>query len=235
MTARRQAIVVSFSGIDGAGKSTQIEMLRTSITEAGLGSSLLTFWDDVAMFSSLREMCGHLVFRGDKGVGSPEKPIERRDKNVSSRPATVMRLFFYLFDALSLTLKYAKAKRSTADVVIFDRYIYDEFANLPLHQWLARLYVRTMMNLLPKPDVAYLIDADPVQARLRKPEYPYEFLQRNRAAYLELNKINEAMTVIEPAPIMEAHRNVVAAFVDKLPDRQHKFFSNMKAFIQPIN
>ena len=43
MTARRQAVVVSFSGIDGAGKSTQIEMLRTSLAEAGLTSSLLTF------------------------------------------------------------------------------------------------------------------------------------------------------------------------------------------------
>ena len=73
MTARRQAIVVSFSGIDGAGKSTQIEMLRTSITEAGFGSFVLTFWDDVAMFSGFRELCSHLVFAGDKG-GFSRKP-----------------------------------------------------------------------------------------------------------------------------------------------------------------
>jgi len=232
MSARRQAIVVSFSGIDGAGKSTQIEMLRTSITQAGLGSSLLTFWDDVAMFSGFREMCSHLVFRGDKGVGSPDKPIERRDKNVSSWPAMAMRLFFYLFDALSLTFKYAKAKRSTADVVIFDRYIYDEFANLPLQKRFVRLYVRVMMKLVPKPDVAYIIDADPVQARIRKPEYPYEFLQRNRASYLELNKIDAVMTIITPSSIVEAHSKVVAALLNKLPDQQHKFFSNIKAFIE---
>src|ERR1043166_3765738 len=230
MSARRQAIVVSFSGIDGAGKSTQIEMLRTSITQAGLGSSLLTFWDDVAMFSGFREMCSHLVFRGDKGVGSPDKPIERRDKNISSWPAMAMRLFFYLFDALSLIFKYAKAKRSTADVVIFDRYIYDEFANLPLQKRFVRLYVRVMMKLVPKPDVAYIIDADPVQARIRKPEYPYEFLQRNRASYLELNKIDAVMTIITPSSIVEAHSKVVAALLNKLPDQQHKFFSNIKAF-----
>jgi len=232
MSARRQAIVVSFSGIDGAGKSTQIEMLRTSITQAGLGSSLLTFWDDVAMFSGFREMCSHLVFRGDKGVGSPDKPIERRDKNVSSWPAMAMRLFFYLFDALSLTFKHAKAKGSTADVVIFDRYIYDEFANLPLQKRFVRLYVRMMMKLVPKPDVAYIIDADPVQARIRKPEYPYEFLQRNRASYLELNKIDAVMTIITPSSIVEAHSKVVAALLNKLPDQQHKFFSNIKAFIE---
>jgi thymidylate kinase len=232
MKAHRKTIVVSFSGIDGAGKSTQIEMLRTSITQAGLGSSLLTFWDDVAMFSGFREMCSHLVFGGDKGVGSPEKPIERRDKNVSSWPAMLMRLFFYVFDSLSLSYRFAKAKRSSADVVIFDRYIYDEFANLPLQQWFVRSYVRLMMKLVPKPDVAYMIDADPAQARLRKPEYPYEFLQRNRASYLELNKIDEIMTIIPPSSMVEAHSNVVAALVNKLPDQQHKFFSNIKAFIE---
>jgi thymidylate kinase len=232
MAARRQVIVVSFSGIDGAGKSTQIEMLRTSITQAGLGSNLLTFWDDVAMFSGFREMCSHLVFGGDKGVGSPEKPIERRDKNVSSWPAMLMRLFFYLFDGLNLSFKYAKAKRGTADVVIFDRYIYDELANLPLQQRLVRSYVRVMMKLIPKPDVAYIIDADPAQARLRKPEYPYEFLQRNRASYLELNRIDKVMTIIAPSSIVEAHSNVVAALSSKLPDQQDKFFSNIKAFIE---
>jgi thymidylate kinase len=232
MNARRQVIVVSFSGIDGAGKSTQIEMLRTSITQAGLGSSLLTFWDDVAMFSGFREMCSHVVFRGDKGVGSPDKPIERRDKNVSSWPAMVMRLFFYMFDALHLTFKYTKAKRGTADVVIFDRYIYDEFANLPLQHWLVRFYVRMMMKLVPRPDIAYIIDADPAQARLRKPEYPYEFLQRNRASYLELNKIEEVMTIIAPASIVEAHSNVVAALAKKMPEQERNFFSNIKAFIE---
>jgi len=232
MTARRQPIVVSFSGIDGAGKSTQIEMLRTSITQAGLGSSLLTFWDDVAMFSGFREMCSHLIFRGEKGIGSPEKPIERKDKNVSSWPAMVMRLFFYVFDAINLTFKFAKAKRGPADVAIFDRYIYDEFANLPLQQWFVRTYVRLMMKLVPQPDVAYIIDAEPAQARLRKPEYPYEFLLRNRASYLELNRIDQVMTIIAPSSIAGAHSDVVAALLEKLPEQRHRFLPHIKAFTE---
>jgi thymidylate kinase len=231
MTARRHAIVVSFSGIDGAGKSTQIEMLRSSITEAGFGSFVITFWDDVAMLSGFRELCSHLVFAGDKGVGSPEHPIQRRDKNVSSWPTMVMRLLFYLFDAANLTYQFAKAKRSNADVVIFDRYIYDEFANLPLHQWFVRFYIRMMMKLVPKPDVAYIIDADPAQARLRKPEYPYEFLQRNRASYLELNGIDAAITIIAPSSIKEAHCQVIATLADKLP-KQCNLFSSTKALIE---
>ncbi len=231
MSERKKAVIVSFSGIDGAGKSTQIEMLRTSITEAGLGSSLLTFWDDVAMFSGFREFCSHLVFRGDKGVGSPDKPINRKDKNVTSWPAMLMRLYFYLFDAAHLSYVAAKARRSHTDVVIFDRYIYDEFANLPLQKSWVRFYVRVMMKLIPQPDVAYIIDADPAKARLRKPEYPYEFLQRNRASYLELNKIDHILTIISPSTIADAHRQVVEALAGKLP-QQPELVSSIKVFIQ---
>lgn len=231
MTARRQAVVVSFSGIDGAGKSTQIEMLRTSLAEAGLTSSLLTFWDDVVMLSGFREFCSHVAFRGDKGVGSPNNPIHRRDKNVSSWPVMLMRLIFYVFDAAHLGFMVAKAKRSNMDVMIFDRYIYDELANLPLQRWFVRAYVRLMLKITPHPDVAYIIDADPAEAIKRKPEYPYDFLERNRTSYLELNEIYEVMTIVVPGSVIEAHNQVVKALADKLPNHQRQSFTSAKALI----
>ena len=58
--------MVSFSGIDGAGKSTQIETLRSRVQEAGLRVMLITFWDDVARLTRLREVTGHTLFRGTK-------------------------------------------------------------------------------------------------------------------------------------------------------------------------
>ena len=88
------------------------------------------------------------------------------------------------------------------------------------------------MKLVPRPAVAYIIDADPAQARLRKPEYPYDFLQRNRASYLELNKIDKVMTIIAPSSVVEAHNEVVAALTDKLPSQQREFFSSIKVFMQ---
>jgi len=73
-----------------------------------------------------------------------------------------MRFFFYFADALNLRRTVHRLERSDADVVIFDRYIYDELANLPLNSWLARFFIRIVLRLAPKPDVAYVIDADPV-------------------------------------------------------------------------
>lgn len=232
MTEPGQAVLVSFSGIDGAGKSTQIDKLRCALDEARLRSSLFTFWDDVATFAGFREFCSHVAFRGDKGVGSPEKPINRRDKNVASWPVMLMRFFFYLFDAAHLNFVVAKAKAGKMDVVIFDRYIYDEFANLPLQQWFVRAYVRVILKLVPKPNIAYMLDTDPAAARNRKPEYPLAFLQRNRASYLELNKIDKVLTIVASASIIEAHDTVLEALINELPDYQRASFSTANPLIE---
>jgi thymidylate kinase len=200
---------VSFSGMDGAGKSTQIHNLMTRLSEAGLHVSLVTFWDDVARLTHLREVSGHTLFKGDKGVGSPTKPINRRDKNVRSWQMTLVRYFLYLVDAISLRMVVKKALRSEADFIIFDRYAYDELANLTLSNPLARTYVRLIMKIVPRPHVSYLLDADPLEARARKPEYPLEFLHLSRASYSTLSSIVGGMTIIPPMPVQDVAREVV--------------------------
>jgi thymidylate kinase len=205
----RQTILVSFSGIDGAGKSTQIATLCSQLNDDGLRVSLIRFWDDIATLTSLRETTGHTVFKGDKGVGTPSAPIIRRDKNVRSWFMTWVRLCIYFLDAISVRLAVGKALRSEVDLVIFDRYIYDELANLTLSNPAIRVYVRLIMNIVPKPDISYLLDADPAKAWARKPEYPLEFLHSNRQSYLDLSNLIGGMTVILPKPIKEVRREVL--------------------------
>ncbi len=124
--------VVSFSGVDGAGKTTQIERLREYLNDRGLRVRILRFWDDVARLKGLREGAGHKLFKGDKGIGSPEAPINRQDKNVGGWPMTFLRYILYLLDAVSIRLAFKRAVLSEADLIIFDRYTYDELANLDL-------------------------------------------------------------------------------------------------------
>lgn len=201
--------VISFSGIDGAGKSTQIDALQDRLRELGLRSMVYTFWDDVVALPRLREFLSIRAFKGDRGVGSPDRPITRRDKNVQSWYATAVRLALYSLDALSLRLMLARASRRPVDFIIFDRYIYDELANLPLESPAMRWYVEGLLSLSPEPEVAYLVDADPEAARARKPEYPLEFLRRNREAYLTLSRRIAAMFVIEPGDVHEMNQRMV--------------------------
>ena len=193
----RRQIIVSFSGIDGAGKSTQIENLSRRLSNAGLRVKVLAFWDDVAVWGHARGLFSHAIFKSEKGVGSPQAPVRRRDKNVRAWYMTPVRFFVYVLDALSLYFATRRIRNLPADVVIFDRYLYDELANLRLEHYSAKVYARWLMKLAPRPNIPYLLDADPTQARKRKPEYPIEFLFTNRRAYLALSAA-AGMTVIAP-------------------------------------
>ncbi len=213
----RRCKVVSFSGMDGAGKSTQIKSLRVYMEEAGFRVRLITFWDDIARFTRIREVAGHKLFNGDKGVGTPAAPINRRDKNVRSRLMSLIRLGMYFVDAVSLRIVLKKALHSNADFVICDRYIYDELANLTLQNSAVRIYARLIMMIAPRPHISYLLDADPVQARARKPEYPVEFLYVCRASYLTLSDlVAGGMTIIPPMPVQEVERLVFKYAMDLL-------------------
>ncbi len=220
--------IVSFSGIDGAGKTTQICALQAWLNKAGERTRLLTFWDDVVALPRFREFMSHKAFKGDQGIGSPQNPLQRRDKNVTSWPVIAMRYFLYFADAVNLCRKVRRLRKTDADVVIFDRYIYDELANLPLQSGLARWFVRFVRTFIPKPDVAYFIDADPAAAFARKPEYPLEFLRSNREAYLALSRLTGDITVIEPLTVEAMSIKIREAFLQE-PSRQKQQFSEMPA------
>jgi len=214
----QRQVLVSFSGIDGAGKSTQIDNLRARLASAGYRTELLAFWDDVVVFSRYREDFVHKVYKSERGIGAPDKPVERRDKNVRKWYLTLARHALYLLDALHLAWIVAKARRSKADVIIMDRYIYDEWANLPLGNPLSRAYIRMVHELVPHPDVAYLLDADPDAARRRKPEYPVEFMRECRRSYRRLADLLGTMTTIQPLPLEQAKMSVEGAMRVMLGD-----------------
>lgn len=210
-TASTKPLLISFSGVDGSGKSTQIENLRSALHAAGLKTTLLAFWDNVVVGVKYREGFVHKVYKSERGIGAPGKPVNRRDKNVRGWHLTLARHFLYLLDAIHLCEVVARAKRSGADVIILDRYIYDELSNLNLNNPLSRSFVNMVHSFVPRPDIAYLLDADPVAAYARKPEYPVEFMKKCRRTYYDLAAILKTMTIIPALDLPEAKAAVLKA------------------------
>lgn len=224
-SSSRRNILVSFSGIDGAGKSTQIGNLHNWLREAGFRVQMLAFWDEVAVLTGLREFFSHTLFDSEKGIGAPDKPVNRRDKNVRPWYMAPARFLLCFLDAMKLRRVVRGAIASSdSDVVIFDRYLYDQLATLWLHGPVSRIYVKLLLSIVPRPDVAYVLDANPAEARERKPEYPLEFLDSYRAAYFALSGLAQ-MKVIAPAPPPEVARDVVQQILSKLPQNNAEAFA----------
>lgn len=214
----QRSLIISFSGMDGSGKSTQIENLRSALHAAGLSTHLLAFWDNVVVGVRYREGFVHKVYKSERGIGAPGKPVNRRDKNMRGWHLTLARHFLYLLDALNLCRVVAQERKRGTDVIILDRYIYDELSNLKLANPFTRAFVRALHAVVPKPDVAYLLDADPIGAYERKPEYPLEFMKKCRQAYFQLANLLENLTIIPALSLPEAKAAVLRAAENKLAE-----------------
>ena len=200
-------VLITFSGMDGSGKSTQIENLCASLVAARLDVSRVTFWDDVVGLSKWRASFSHKFLKSTGEVGAPGKPARRNDKNNRAWYLLLARSALYVLDALNLRSAVNRARTDSASIVVFDRYIYDQLATLPINAF-TKAYDRLVLHIAPKPDIAFVLDAEPEVARERKPEYPIDFLHEYRASYFALCRL-AGLVLIAPGSLDEVQSEIV--------------------------
>jgi hypothetical protein len=73
------------------------------------------------------------------------------------------------------------------------------------------------MKLVPRLDISFILDEDPAKARARKPEYPLDFLHKNRNSYLALSNLIGGITVIPQMPINAVKAAILEHAQSELP------------------
>src|SRR5208337_4792940 len=134
--------------------------------------------------------------------------IPKNSKHVRKWYLTAARSGFYMLDVARLCRLLASQPIRNSDVVIFDRYIYDQIANVYSRFFVARTYIKALLKLTPAPDLAFILDASPDAAFARKPEYPLEFMYRNRRNFLRLRELAPQLIVISAASAEDVTREI---------------------------
>jgi thymidylate kinase len=220
--------LITFSGIDGAGKTTQIEYLSTYLQGQGLRVLRLAFWDHVAIWPRVRAGVGERavnLYPVDQVTAYSFSP--KNHKHIRNWYLTAARSGLYLLDVVRLRGLLANPRMKNFDVVIFDRYIYDQIANVYSRSRTARVYSQIVLEQTPRPDLAFILDTSPDAAFARKPEYPLEFMHQNRQNFLRLRELAPELIVISDAR-PEDVRNEIERHIGR--SRLQKFASIVKKF-----
>ena len=208
-TIADRPFLITFSGIDGAGKTTQIDLLTNNLQKQGLRVVRFTFWDDVAVWSKIRAEVGYRSTDSRCGGGAPRNTfVPKNNKHVHNWYLSAARSGLYVADIVRLRRLLNSSHVRNFDVMIFDRYVYDQIANIYSGSWTARVYGRMLLKKTPVPDLAFILDASPDAAFARKPEYPLMFMHKNRRSFLRLRELVPQLIVIPDAPPDEVHEEI---------------------------
>ena len=185
---------VTFSGLDGAGKSTLIDWLTAEFGAVRRPMTVFHMNDHIGLYAYLRFVRDRV--RGPRAERNP--PTAWKDPASDARAPggtwrairyrllwnKALRRLIYPFD-LAVFLGYRFYHEVVKGrVLVMDRYFYDTLVDVfdPRRRW----WLRVLETLTPTPTLAVFLDVTPEVSFRRKQEYSIEYLARRSAAYKEI-------------------------------------------------
>ena len=179
-------MIVSFSGIDGSGKTSHARALQEDLTLANVKSDL--FWYRFGSAGRRSSSRGNAP-RPDNvtNTGVTAASLIRRRRRLQNPLLRVGWLFFHLIRTIIMFTLRVRIPRWFGRVVLCDRYIWDAiveiYASLGENSPLARFARWALLAFCPRPDIAWLLDVDPSVGIERQPDE-----DNDTNSFIELSK-----------------------------------------------
>jgi len=130
--------------------------------------------------------------------------FEYRKKNLAFPYALAL-----LLDYIPFVLRKIHHPLKKNRLIITDRYIYDIIVFLRYYDMYYPSIEKGFTNIVPKPDIVFLIDVPPKIAFDRKKEYTLEHRIKERALYLEYAKKLGFKIIDNTKPLIEVSQNIL--------------------------
>lgn len=164
-------MIICFTGMDGTGKTTNAQKLYNKLKQDG----------NKVVY--LRTLSGDTVLRRFLGKLTQQVRKKTHQNPYQPRKGGILRLW-PLFSGIDAYLTYIWFKfLSFRNIVIVDRYFYDEIAIMVCVDVLTEAKAWRILKIIPRPDVIFLFEAEAVTAHTRKPEHPIGFFIKQLQFY----------------------------------------------------
>jgi dTMP kinase len=188
--------IISFEGIEGVGKSTQIKLLDEHLKSKGLSTEILREPGSTVTGEKIRDI------------------LLKSSEDLSSETELLL-----MFSARAQLIK-EKIMNSSNDFILFDRF----FDASSAYQGYGRgLSLKLINNLIeftkcPIPDITFLLDISVDEGFKRKTNDTKDriessgdtFFENVRQGYLDLSKNNNRIKVLDAQkPIIDLHQEII--------------------------
>ncbi|HYL56420.1 MAG TPA: hypothetical protein VEU73_12680 [Gemmatimonadales bacterium] len=225
----RRGLVITFSGLDGAGKSTLIDWLEGELERRHRQVTVLRMADGVGVYAGLRAARDSLQLLFSRGNGQPKSAnrprwagpppagglvgVARRVRHAILWNKTLRRILYPLDLLVFLVIRFYVAT-VRGRVLLTDRYFYDTLVDVADEgRW---FWVRLLQRFTPAPDLPVFLDVSPELSYARKGEYSVDYLARRSAAYRHIAPLVPSAVVLPNTNLDDTRRALARAISERL-------------------